>query len=527
MSKILLKVTKIIAFITCLVYTACSESDFDGSEIAGTSGRYLKVSDTSLTLESTAGSTASIRIECLKNAWQISDFPSWLTSTQQRGTDNTTVTISATEDNNSADHLRTCLFKIESVEKDWEYGIPVSVTQSKAIPSLNCEPQDEVALNYEAQTATITVRANCSWNFIAEEASWLKCKKMQDANIEISVEENKTNMSRVGYIYVKADNFNETRTIRLIQNCSNITSTTDNIEVGSHGGDYTINITSETSWTASCAQSWVNVNPQSGSAGTTEIHISISPNGQNSQRTAYLYITVGDVQRILIPIVQERSYVRPVNYDASLPSTGGSMEITILANDVWNIVPPKDASWLSFSVMSGNGNGSTTLTAIDNNSAKSRTAEVKFKTSLGVEYDIKIIQDGRYLRIAPEAVFFSKNGGESEPVEIETDGNYTFESTCDWITCRKGTTNSILFVSVLKNDNDNPREGFVNIRLVDLSDGSELSREIRVYQMGSASSSFFINRFSEEEKDWNFYNDAVISITLKGFSTTDKNWNPK
>ena len=59
MSKILIKVTKMITFITCFVFTACSESDFDGSEIAGTSGRYLKVSDTSLILESTAGSTAN------------------------------------------------------------------------------------------------------------------------------------------------------------------------------------------------------------------------------------------------------------------------------------------------------------------------------------------------------------------------------------------------------------------------------------------------------------------------------------
>jgi len=527
MSVKLLKAIKMIAFIICLVYTACSESDFDGSEVAGISGRYLKVSDTSLTLESTAGSTASLRIECLKNAWQISDFPSWLSSSQQRGADNATITISTTEENNSADNLRTCLFKIESVEKDWEYGIPVSVTQSKAIPSLNSEPQDEIALDYKAQTAIISVRANCTWNVTTEDASWMKCKKLQDVNIEISVEENRTNTSRVGYIYVKAENFNETKTIRIIQNCSNITSTTDNIEVGSHGGDYTINITSETSWTASCSQSWVNINPQSGSAGTTEMHISVSPNGQNGQRTAYLYVTVGDVQRILIPIVQERSYVRPVNYDASFPSTGGSMEITILSNDEWNIVPLEDASWLSFSVMYGNGNGSTTLTAIDNNSAKARTAEVKFITSLGVEYNISIIQDGRYLRIAPETVYFSRNGGESEPVEIETDGSYTFESTYDWITCRKGTTNSILFVSVLKNDNDEPREGFVNIRLDDLADGSELSKDIRIYQMGNASSSFLINRFSEEEKDWNFYNDAIISISLKGFSTTDNNWNPK
>ena len=526
MSIKLMKVTEVITLIICLLYTACSESDYDGSEVAGISGKYLKVSDTSLTLESTAGSTASLRIECLRNAWQISDFPSWLTSTQQRGSDNTTITISATEDNNSADNLRTCLFKIESVEKDWDYGIPVSVTQSKAIPSLTCEPQDEIALNYEAQTTIITVRANCTWNFTPEDASWLKCKKMQDGYLELSVEENRTNTSRVGYIYVKAENYNEIKTIRIIQNCSNITSTTDNIEVGSHGGDYTMNIKSETSWTASCAQSWVNINPQSGSAGTTEIHISVSPNGQNSQRTAYLYVTVGDVQRIQIPIIQERSYVRPLNYDTSLPSTGGSMEITILANDEWNIVPAKDALWLGFSVMSGSGNGSTILTAIDNNSAESRTAEVKFITSLGVDYDIEIIQDGRYLRIAPETLFFSKNGGESEPVEIETDGNYTFESKCDWITCRKGTANSILFVSVKENKNDNPREGFVNICLDELSDGSELSKSIRVYQMGSASSSFFINRFSEEEKDWNFYNDAIISISLKGFSATDSNWNP-
>ena len=350
---------------------------------------------------------------------------------------------------------------------------------------------------------------------------------MQDGNIIVNVEENRSNMSRTGYIYLKADNYSTTSTIRIIQNISNITSTTDNIEVDNHGGDYSLTISSETSWTAICGQSWVSVTPQNGNAGVTDLHISVSPNGQNSQRTAYIYINVGDVQRICIPIVQERTYVRPLKSSKSIPSTGGSVIISIKANDAWTISPSYDTSWLSFSVMSGSNNGETTLTATNNNSANFRSTEVKFSTTLGVDYNLPVTQDGRFLIVRPETAFFSKNGGDSDPIDVETDGSYDFEASESWITCRTGAIEGKLIIGTAQNDGEFSREGYVRLRLTDLTDGSELYKDIRVYQMGNHSSSFFINRFSDDEKDWNFYNDANISITLKGFSTNDNNWNPK
>ena len=525
--RIIISKVRHLFLITCCILTACSESDFDGSEVAGLSGRYLKVTEKSLELESSASSSASIGIECLKNSWQVSDLPSWLASTPQRGADNTIVTITTTEENNSADNIRTCLFKIESAENDWNYAIPITATQAKSGPILKCEPESELSLNYKSHTELIKVTANCSWSLKTEDASWLNCEKTQEGNIIVNVDENRSNSSRTGYIYIKADNFNETRTIRIIQNISNITSTTNNIEVGNHGGDYSLTITSETSWTAICAQSWVSITPQNGDAGTTEICISVSPNGQDSQRTAYIIVNVGDVQRIQIPIVQDRSYVKPLKSEISLPSKGGSIDITISSNDSWSITSPVDATWLSFSVTAGNKKGTTILTAAENSSANSRFTEVKFVTSLGVDYDLPVTQDGRYLRVMSETVFFSKDGGESEPIDVETDGNYIFETTDSWISCRKGAIEEKLFIIVTKNDGETSREGVVRLRLNDLTDGSELYKDIRVYQMGSNSSSFFINRFSEDDKDWNFYNDANISITLKGFSANDNNWNPK
>ena len=519
--------TTIQFIIICSLATACSESEYDGSEIAGTSGRYLKVSETSLQLSSIAGSSARLEVECVNNLWQVSDLASWLSSTPQKADNNAVVTITTTEDNHSADNMRTCLFKIESAVSDWDYSIPVTATQAKAMPSVEIEPADEIAFNFEAQSQTVKVNANCDWNIVVEEASWLNCAKKSDGEITISVEENRTNVSRTGYVYVKAVNYDVSCVIRVIQSISNITSTTDNIEVGNHGGDYRLNITSETTWTATCSQSWVSLNPKSGTAGTTELQISVSPNGQNSQRTAYVFINVGDVQRIQIPIVQDRTYVRPLKSEVVLPSKGGAIEISVRANDAWNVIVPSDVSWLTFSNLSGNENGTTTLTAFDNNSANQRTTDVRFATSLGVNFDLPVVQDGRFLLVSPETTFFSKDGGESEPIEVETDGTFTFETSDEWVSCRKGAADNILFISVTQNSSNSSREGFVTLKMEGLSDGSILEAKIKVYQMGSTSSSFFINRFAGNDNDWNFYNDADINITIKGFSNTDNNWNPK
>lgn len=119
MKKVKFLVSALIAiFITGL--TSCSSSDEETPTEPATE---LSVSVYDLTLDSHKNSSASFSIK--SNAdWSISNQPDWITLSSTKGNGNATVTIKATNENNSAQN-KTGSFTIATSDK----SIEITITQ--------------------------------------------------------------------------------------------------------------------------------------------------------------------------------------------------------------------------------------------------------------------------------------------------------------------------------------------------------------------------------------------------------------
>lgn len=165
------------------------------------------------------------------------------------------------------------------------------------------------------------------------------------------------------------------------------------------GGDKTISITSNSSWTITGAKTWLKVNPLSGQG---DMPVVISANSENTSltpRECELTIATydGTVTKQVKVIQGATQAALSVDIDnLTLSSSSGSVRtFNILSNDSWTITGCPD--WLELSAVAGSGNVEVTVGALTTNySAADRTAELLIESST-LSTTISIIQKAAWL----------------------------------------------------------------------------------------------------------------------------------
>ena len=107
------------------------------------------------------------------------------------------------------------------------------------------------------------------------------------------------------------------------------------------GGDNDVDITSNTSWTATTNDSWITFSPTSGTSGWTQMTVTLDENTGVSARTGYIYIRSIDTSELLDTItVTQGGKEETLNVSPTMivfDDLGGTMTITITSNTNWII----------------------------------------------------------------------------------------------------------------------------------------------------------------------------------------------
>ena len=236
---------------------------------------------------------------------------------------------------------------------------------------------------------------------------------------------------------------------------------------------------SDLSWTASTNVQWISLITTTGPSieGQT-LSFSVAANTSREVRMGEIVITY-DGGTTTIPVMQESSYLNSSSESVVFASTGGDHAISISFNGTWSV--ESDAEWLTFSNTSGNGPIELILTATDNPSEKSRTAEVVFTLGgNGVQRKLIITQKGHFLYVPVTVVNFYMKGGEYRCSNINSDGKLLATSSESWLqaTIEAGNT---LVLKAEKNEWKVERTATVTISLSNVI-SDELKRTITVYQ---------------------------------------------
>lgn len=199
----------------------------------------------------------------------------------------------------------------------------------------------------------------------------------------------------------------------------------DNSITLSHQGESKyVTVTINQSWKATCSASWITLKDAEG-RNSGKITISADVNTSEDSRSATLIISYGSKSEY-VSITQKGV---PVNLsispdDFSIHRNGGEQTLRITSDTYWTV--STDATWLSLSKYSGNGNGEVVVTA-SANEGNARSAIIKF-THNKTEVPVKVSQDAKlYVPLEiRNVIIMNTNGGTSSSsiINMEKDGLY-------------------------------------------------------------------------------------------------------
>lgn len=466
---------KIYAFSVLIAFlTGCSDSNIPDSYHASLSGHSLNISKKQLSFDSNGG-VENITVHASNVAWRFSGLPLWLSVSPNSGLSTTSVAFTASE-NLSADTARTAMFYLESADAAWSFRTMLSATQQAATsyitPSVNT-----LSFQGSGGSQTINVLSNVSWR-PSSSASWAKAEVSTDGKaLTVSVDENPSDASRTAIITLSSTS-GVSSSVNVSQEPAGVTGSTETLELEKDGGTKSITITADAAWEIKTSDSWINVTPSSGTAGSHMLSINVQENNSTSERTGYVYVNIGSSSKLQIPIAQKGLYIEVKPTLLSFSADAESKQLDISSNTDWSVTSLPE--WLTASPQSGKNSQTITLKSQVNTSASSRSGKIKIeKQGLTLSAVVDVLQEGMNLSVDNNNLQFGANAS-TQSIVINTLAGWTASCSEGWITLSQtsGTGKSTLSISVEENNGDNTRTGNVSIL------AGELSQTITVTQQG-------------------------------------------
>ncbi|MBO7133458.1 MAG: C10 family peptidase [Bacteroidales bacterium] len=176
----------------------------------------------------------------------------------------------------------------------------------------------------------------------------------------------------------------------------NLTVSPSSLSYTADGASKTVNVTSNTSWTATSSASWLTISPASGTNNGTITAVAAA-NTSSSQRTATITVSGGGITRTVSVTQAGVSYNLTVSPSSlSYTADGESKTVNVTSNTSWTATSSEN--WLTVSPASGSNNGTITAVAAANSSTSQRTATITVSGS-GITRTINVTQAG-----APTAI---------------------------------------------------------------------------------------------------------------------------
>ena len=409
----------------------------------------LEVAPTSLNFKAD-GETKSVTVTC-NTDWTATSNQSWCKVTKTSGS----ATITAEKNTTSSQHSAKVTFKagnktaVVDITQDAP-GAPVPTPSS---------------LEFEADGGTKNVSLSCSIGWTAtSSAAWCTLNKTSgtgDITLAVTAAKNTVTTAREAIITVKAENGLST-TVNVSQKAADVilTVTPATQTVKAAGGNGSLTVESNTSWTASSDQTWCRVATASGTGNGT-IALTIDKNEAVTQRTATITVKAGTLTRTAT-VTQDGADIILTVTGASFKADGGTGSITGTSNTDWTA--SSNQSWCQLGRTAGTGSGSISLTVTKNTSTSSREATITVKAGSKTAY-ATVTQSGQgiILTINPTSQSFEADGG-SYTVAVTSNTSWNVSSSQpSWCTVSKssGSNNGSVTVTVAKNPNTTTRTATV------------------------------------------------------------------
>ncbi|MCX6147620.1 MAG: BACON domain-containing carbohydrate-binding protein [Candidatus Kapabacteria bacterium] len=337
----------------------------------------LNVSTNSISLPAIASNTFSFNITS-NTAWSISNIPSWfnLSSTSGNGNSNITITSQTNISLNPRNVVLTILGTGVTAKT-------VSISQDGATPTLSLSTNTISIGASESSSKSFELSSNTNWT-ITSSQSWINSSNTignGSSTITLTAKENTSLSTRQANIIASANGVSS-QTISVTQDGALpiLSVSTNSLTLASKANSTkSFDILSNTSWTISSNQAWLNTNKTSGQLNST-ITLTAQENTNLSSRSATVTISSNTLSQI-VSVTQDgvapNLSVSPstITLDWKDKSTG---IFDVISNTSWTIT--NNNTWLSIDKNSGKDNDRITLTAQENSTSISRSGLISISS---------------------------------------------------------------------------------------------------------------------------------------------------
>lgn len=379
---------------------------------------------------------------------------------------------------------------------------------------------NEFAFDAPSSSQTFSVQSNTQWNIVCD-APWVSFNHTSgsgNADIQLTVTENKSTALRSAFAYVERTGTSTRETLVIVQSGYILNIGTTELQFTDKASTQQVEFDTNGEWTATSADSWIHVSPTQGKGNAeaphTTISVGVDENNTDDERIGSITLQMADATHT-IAVVQQGKYFNINNDQLNFESKGGNLSLNISTNGQWTAsIDASAQSWLSLAQTSGTGNiTDLRITAADNASPSTRTGIITFNTQTGKSYKLTLKQAGRYLRASATEVSFYAKGGSSQPINITTDGVFSATTSASWLTIQR-TGNAITLVATA-NNTPNVRTATVDICLTDLREG-ELKLTVSVTQLNKGGS-FTKTGFDDDQQYDNSTSGKDSQLTIGQF----------
>jgi hypothetical protein len=492
----------------------------------------LSVSPSVLTLNSDIGSSATFDITA-NVEWEISSDQSWLNVSPSSGSDNNGITVLAMSENTSPS-ARTAHVTVSGE------GLPddtVYVTQQGVSPALSAFPDTIVIQSAESSENTLNIISNIDWQ-VNSYASWLTISPDSGANngiVTLTANTENTNLSsKITEVIISGLGI-PNKTITVIQEGISpfLDVSNENITLNSSANSSSnFNVYSNVNWNISTDQSWLSVDPASGSDSSLITLTASSSNSATNARSAILTVSGQDVNPKSILITQFGTdpalSVSPETLTIG-SSENGSGTFNISSNVNWTI--SDDQSWLDVSPVSGSASSIITVAANSaNTSVSERTATVAVNSPNTNSQLITVIQEGTppELHVSGSQLTLNPISGSFNHFDITANTDWEISSNVTWLSVNPMTGSNNGTITVLADSTNNTTHsrygmltvssGGVSKTVIVIQEKVKLQASTDSLYLTASSGSYDIFSINANV-DWNISDDASW-ITTEPFNGT-------
>ena len=370
--------------------------------------------------------------------------------------DNATVVIRVPENNTGNDKNYTVTFTGDGVSQS------LNITQSATDTVITVNP---TSINYEIDGGVQYITMTTNKNWTSSFPSWLTVSAV-DVNTGDNVNTQAGSAGSYRFTIVANPNSGTQKSGNIVFTANDRTATVSVMQAGN--GAYiivptaitfdnnsqrtaTIDVLSNTAWTATTDVDWIsNIRPSTGTGDET-ISFYVSKNTSYEDRSASIRVRAidGSVEQLVTITQPSIKYINITPSNVTTNGTGitNTTVFTVSANTSWTA--STDADWITLTQTTGSGVAGIVAIYPANDSSEDRVAHITV-TNGNITGTAQLKQKRIvHTSISPTVLTFNVTGG-SQTVTVTSDGNWTVSSIASWITASTtaGTGNGTVTFTV-------------------------------------------------------------------------------